>query len=225
MGRPTSGNRNAKPPPASSRKKDNKRRRKELSPQQRLFANEYLVDHNAQEAAIRAGYSKRSAAQLGSQLLKMPKIKALIAKEQEKRGRRTEATADRVLAELACLGFSDIRRLFTDKGALKPVTELDDITAASISSIEVVAKPGGVDADGNTEIEHVHKIKLWDKNSALANMAKHFNMFLEHEQAGAPNIADREVNIIIISGKGDGGPKARRIIRGEAKRLADGSGG
>lgn len=87
---------------------------------------------------------------------------------------RAEATVERVLKELGRIGFADLRRAFDPSGRLLRPEEWDDDTAAAIASVEVVMRNLG---DG--EVEHVHKLRLWDKNSALDKLAKHFGMFVE----------------------------------------------
>jgi phage terminase small subunit len=109
-----------------------------------------------------------------------------VSEAQAERARRTEIDADRVLVELGRIGMSDIRRAFTESGDLRPIHDLDDDIAAAIAGVEVVTRPGAeVDENGNRTVEHVHKIRLWDKNSALDKIAKHLGMLVErHEHTG-----------------------------------------
>ena len=76
-----------------------------LNAKQTLFVLEYLVDLNATQAAIRAGYSERTAFRIGTENLHKPAIKSAIAAEIEKRKIRITFTADQVLEELARIGF------------------------------------------------------------------------------------------------------------------------
>jgi len=93
---------------------------------------------------------------------------------------RAEVTIARVLDEMRKLGFSDLRKAFDQNGRLKRPEEWDDDFAASVASVEVVTRN-----IGEGEVEHVHKIKVWDKNSALEKLAKHLGMFIErHEHTG-----------------------------------------
>jgi len=78
----------------------------ELTPQQKRFCEEILVDGNVTQAAIRAGYSKRSAYSTGHDNLKKPKIQKYISELKEARSLRTQVTADRILQELAKIGFA-----------------------------------------------------------------------------------------------------------------------
>lgn len=149
-----------------------------LKAKQRRFVDEYLVDLNATQAAIRAGYSKKTSHVIGPENLEKPEIKAEIAKKMEKRSIRTEITQDRVLTELARIGFADIRKVVrwgetvlrvaeSETGETEPYhglalissDEIDDDTAAAIA--EVSEGPKGI------------KIKFHDKKGALADLAKH----------------------------------------------------
>jgi len=151
-----------------------------FTPKQARFVAEYLIDLNATRAATRAGYSARTAYSAGQRLLKDVDVAAAIQKAMDKRAVRTEITADRVLQEFAKIGFSDVRRIFTQTGQLQPPTDLDDETAAAVQSVEVVTRrvPGGEDG----ETEHVHKIKLADKIGALTQIGRHLGMFTDKSE-------------------------------------------
>jgi len=82
-----------------------------LTPSQRLFVSEYLIDLNATKAAIRAGYSAKSAGSMGHTLLQNPEIKALVEREVEERKVRSNITADLILEEWRTLANADPREL------------------------------------------------------------------------------------------------------------------
>lgn len=148
------------------------------------FAQGLAKGLSASDAYVAAGYNEsRSAA---SRLSTNVNIEARVAELVNKGAERAEATVERVLKELSHIGFSDLRNAFTEGGHLRHPSTWDDATAAAISSIKVITRPaGGVDEGGNKEVEHVHEIKLWDKNSALDKLAKHLGMFIErHEHTG-----------------------------------------
>ncbi|KXU99245.1 terminase [Gluconobacter potus] len=147
----------------------------DLTPKQARFVEEYLVDLNATQAATRAGYSAKTAEQQASRLLVNVKVADAIASAQAKRSKRTEITQDRVLQELAKLGFGDIRDIFSEDGSLRHPKDMDADAAARISSIEVVVKP--VPGTQGQEVEHVAKIKAWDKLGALTQIGRHLGMF------------------------------------------------
>lgn len=151
-----------------------------LGPKQEQFCQEYLIDLNATQAAIRAGYSKKTARSIGQENLTKPAIVARVAELQQVRMARVHIDQDRVLQEYARLGTYDIRKLYDEKGRLKNVHELDDDTAAAISAIDVTAVK---DQDG--DYETIKKYKLADKKGALDSVAKHLGMFVDrHEHTG-----------------------------------------
>lgn len=78
-----------------------------LTPKQKNFIDEYLLDLNATQAAIRAGYSRKTANRIGPQLLVKTCIQEELAKAMQRRAKRTEITADRVLKELAAIALDD----------------------------------------------------------------------------------------------------------------------
>jgi phage terminase small subunit len=143
-----------------------------LTPKQRSFVEEYLVDLCATQAAIRAGYSPRTANRTGSENLTKPVIRAAVDRALSQRSKRTEITADRVLTELARIGFADPRKLFDENGNLVPVTQLDDDTAASLAAVETIEQ-----FDRDEVIAHLKKIRFWDKKAALELLGKHLGLF------------------------------------------------
>lgn len=78
-----------------------------LTPKQQRFVEEYLVDLNATQAAIRAGYSEKNAGKIGPELLGKTGVSAAIQAAKRRLSERTEITAERILLELAKIGFAD----------------------------------------------------------------------------------------------------------------------
>jgi phage terminase small subunit len=143
-----------------------------LSGRQAKFIEEYRIDGNGTQAAIRAGYSPKTAGQTAFELLRNPKIVAALRERDIGRFQTHEVTADRVLKELARVAFSDPRKLFKLSGELKPIHELDDDEAAMISQIDIVNLK-----DVNGERQTVTRVRLWDKNSGLEKLGKHLKLF------------------------------------------------
>ena len=147
---------------------------RDLTPKQHRFVEEYLVDLNATQAYLRAGYkaSEEAARRNAARLLTKADIQAAIALEINKRSDRTEITQDRVLKEYARLAFFDPRKLFDSTGRPKAIHELDDDTAAVVAGLDVVNV-------GNAELGEgeVLKFKLADKKGALDSVARHLGMF------------------------------------------------
>lgn len=151
-----------------------------LSPRQKRFADEFLVDLNATQAALRSGYSEKTAKSQGHRLLAHPGVAEYIGEAQAARAQRTRIDQDWVLSRLARIADSDIRRLFYGNELCRPA-DLDDDTASAIASIDVVTVP-----KGEGEVEHVSKIKLWDKPRALEMIARHLGMFKDRVEHSGP---------------------------------------
>jgi len=149
-----------------------------LTPKQRRFVDEYLVDLNATQAAIRAGYSARTARSIAEENLTKPDIAEAIAAAQAARAERTQVTADRVLRELARIAFSDIRTLFDSKGGLRKVADLSDDEAAAFAAVDAseIFEGRGEDRE---HVGYLKKVKLWDKLAALRLAMLHLGLLKE----------------------------------------------
>jgi phage terminase small subunit len=143
-----------------------------LTNKQARFINEYIIDLNATQAAIRAGYSEKTAAKIGQENLIKPEIQEALKEAVDAQSKRTNITADRTLKEIARLAFFNAKNLFNPDGSPIPLCNLDDDTAACISGIEVVSI-GNVDSG----IGQVIKYKISDKNSALEKLCKHLSLY------------------------------------------------
>jgi phage terminase small subunit len=135
---------------------------------QKAFVREFLVDLNAAQAAIRAGYNGKAAALWGHRTLKRPDVSAAIAAQMDRRQRRTEVTQDRVVEELARIALLDVRQFYDEAGNLRDIHELPEQTAAALRGMDVVIESGG---------ERVRKIHLADKVKALELLGRHMGMF------------------------------------------------
>lgn len=169
-----------------------------MTPKQEHFVAEYLKDFNATQAAIRAGYSPKTAAEQACRLLTNVNVAAAVETGRAKLTQKAGITAERVLEEIGRIAFSDVRSLYDPNGHLKPIHELDDATAATIAGIEVDVERGKTKSgEEETIVTHTHKIKRWDKNRALDTLAKHFGLVkekIEHSGPdGAPLIDDTEL--------------------------------
>lgn len=151
-------------------KKERKGRCRKMTERQKRFVEEYLIDLNATQAAIRAGYSPETAKEIGCENLTKPNIRARVDKAIAERSKRTGVNQDRVLLELARLGFVNPADLINmDEATIKDGANRDD--TAAISSVKVKTIPT---EDGNiTERE----VKLCDKNKSLELLARHLGMF------------------------------------------------
>jgi phage terminase small subunit len=137
----------------------------------RRFAEEYCVDFNATQAAIRAGYAPRGAHVTGCRLLTEPKIAETIRKLMEAATKRAGITVERTQQEIARIAYGDIRRLFDGDNRLRDVTTLDEDTAAMLGGLETEELWGETEnAEGRTRREVIgltRKVKMRDKLKAL----------------------------------------------------------
>lgn len=149
-------------------------RTRPLSARQQLFVLEYLACWNGTQAAIRAGYSAKTAHITAGELIRHPAIATSIAAAQAKRAKRLEISADRVIAKIAKIAFGDIRQLFNEDGTPKRPDELDADAAALVRDVEVSYV---VTRDGRLTN---YKLKLHDKLAALVTLGKHLGLFAEN---------------------------------------------
>jgi phage terminase small subunit len=167
---------------------------KGLTRKQELFIAEYLIDLNATNAAIRAGYKENSARQQGASLLSKPDISAEISKKQGKNLEKHDISADRVLQELARIAYSDRRKCLESDGSLKRMQDFDDDVAACIAGFEVIEL-----FEGSGDKKHAYgllkKVKLASKLTALDLLGKHLKLFGESSQ-NAINIGIQLVHSI-----------------------------
>ena len=147
-----------------------------LTPKQARFVAEYLVDLNATQAAIRAGYSEKTAGAQGFENLTKPEIASAVAAGQSHQLQTAEISAARVLEELRRLAFCDPRAFWDEAGNLKAISKLTAEQASALAGFEAVIKNAEA-GDGVTDT--VHKIKLWDKTRALEMLAKHFALLTD----------------------------------------------
>lgn len=143
-----------------------------------------MVDHNATQAAIRAGYSEHTAYSIGHELLKQPEVINEITRLTREFNERYEAERDDVIERLTMIALGDFRGLFREDGVtFKLPHELDPVTASLIVGFE--AKVQKVPGGGPDEIERIVKYKLTDRLASVKALGEHFNIFKEHEKAGA----------------------------------------
>ncbi|GIQ63615.1 terminase small subunit [Paenibacillus cisolokensis] len=156
-----------------------------LTAKQQRFADEYLIDLNATQAAIRAGYSPKSAEVQGSRLLSNAKVRAYIGERMAEHSRRTGVNQERIIRELARIAFLDPTQLVNmDTAELLDAATADD--RAAIASVKVKSMSGDVEM-----IER--EVRFADKIKALELLGKRFGMWLDRQQVdiqGAVQIVD-----------------------------------
>jgi phage terminase small subunit len=144
-----------------------------LTPKQRRFIEEYLIDLNATQAAIRAGYSVKNAGKIGPELLGKTRIKEAIDRALAERSRRTGINQDRVLLELAKIAFlNPVDVINMDEATIRGDANREDTAAISSVKVKTIPTP-----DGNI-VER--EVKTYDKLKALEQIGKHLGMWKDN---------------------------------------------
>ncbi len=155
----------------AANKKDSARKAQAFTARQLRFIDEYQVDANATQAAVRAGYSEKTAKSQGARLLTNVDIVAAIAKAEQVRSERCQYTADQALLDLIPLTDVNVANFITPEGKLAGIAEIGklpwDITA-QIVSLKTVEK---FDQFGNPIIET--EFKLHDRVKAITQAGRH----------------------------------------------------
>jgi phage terminase small subunit len=137
----------------------------ELTTKQAAFVREYLVDLNVTQAAIRAGYSKKTAYSIGHELFNSPTVASAISAAMKQRADRVEMRADDVLRELKHVAKLDPAEMYDAAGTMLPMQLMPESVRRCISSIE--------------ETEYGTRYRFWDKLKALELIGKHLKLFTE----------------------------------------------
>ncbi len=144
-----------------------------MTAKQIRFCEEYLIDLNATQAAIRAGYSPASAGTVAGENMKKPQIRARIDKALAEQSKRTGANADRVVRELAKVAFANaVDMIDFDSATIKPGAVRDDTAAIASVKVKTIPMPDGVGVE--------REIKMADKLKALELLGKRFGMFTDN---------------------------------------------
>jgi len=139
-----------------------------LTPKQQRFVEEYLIDLNATQAAIRAGYSEKTAAAIGAENLIKPNIQEAIQAAQAKRAERTQIDAEYVLRRLVEIDQMDVLDIMDDNGNVKPIKDWPKIWRQYISNIETISL--------EDEAGWLKKIKWPDKVKNLELLGRHVSV-------------------------------------------------
>lgn len=194
-----------------------------LTDKQRKFCEEYLIDLNATQAAIRAGYSPKTAEQTASRLLRNVKVQEYIAKRQKELSRSTEVTQERVIKELALIAFSnnaDYAHVVEKKmkaevdGMLVDILD-EDGKPATYRTVEPVLteelteeqkRALAVIKKGRDGLE----VKSCDKVKALELLGKHLGMFTDKIEANINDSVKNELSELLAQRKARGEPDASK---------------
>jgi phage terminase small subunit len=162
-----------------------------LTPMRQRFVDAYLTNPNATQAAIKAGYSEKTARSQGQRLLTNVDIKAAIDQARAVAAERARTDASRTLEEVGALAFSDVGQILDFSGPvprLRPGDEIPEAARRAIASIKLKRYTEGT-GDQAREAEVV-ELRLWNKLGALEKLMKHLGLLtqrVEHTgKAGKP---------------------------------------
>lgn len=159
-----------------------------LTAKQKKFVEEYLIDLNATQAAIRAGYSSKTAEQTASRMLSFVKVQEEISKAMAERSRRTGISQDRVIQELARIAFVNPQNVIqTSNASIRQDISEDD--AACIQAVKVKMS----ESENGSSCER--EVRLNDKLKALELLGKHLGMFNDKAQI--------EIAVPVFEGEND----------------------
>ena len=168
-----------------------------LTAKQKRFVEEYLIDLNATQAAIRAGYSPKTANEQGNRLLTNVSVRTRVDQAMAERSKRTGISQDRVIMELARLAFvNPLNVINADDGSVRRDASEDDL--ACIQSVKVKTM------DGEKGSSEEREVKLNDKIKALELLGKHLGMFKDRIELSSLNEEKSKLNDIISQMRGGG---------------------
>lgn len=150
-----------------------------LTDKQKKFCEEYLVDLNATQAAIRAGYKSPNAYQIGAENLRKPQIQQFLHEKMQERSKRTEITADFVLKELAAIASTKITDVVN---VYNRPTQMDDGTVINVPYVAVKNTDELTEAQKSAiasikQTRNGVEIKMHDKVGTLKLIGDHLGMF------------------------------------------------
>lgn len=156
---------------------------RKLTDKQLRFVDEYLIDLNATQAAIRAGYSPKTADRIGAELLGKTWVADAVATGKAERSQKTQIDANYVLNRLVEIDQMDVLDILDDDGNMKPVREWPKVWRTTLSGMDINRlKTLG---EGENAVESVlQKIKWPDKVKNLELIGKHVDVQAFKDQLG-----------------------------------------
>ena len=162
-----------------------------------LFCQEYILDENGKQAAIRAGFSAKTAAAASSRLLTNVKVQRAIADLRAARNDRFEFDADHVLQELAMIAFSDIGEVMDFSGAdvrMRDANAIPERARRAFASIKVKRYVEGSGEEARTV--EIIEFKFCDKLAALIKLGQHLGMFKTQTELTGPGGEPAQIEIV-----------------------------
>lgn len=138
-----------------------------LTAKQDRFCEEYIIDLNATQAAIRAGYSKKTAFAQASRLLSNVKVQSRIQELRKEASERSKVSIDELVSMLTSMARFDIADCFNEDGIIKPIHEIPKETRLAIESLEIEELFGQ-----STLIGHTKKLKTSSRRANIIELLK-----------------------------------------------------
>lgn len=144
-----------------------------LTAKEQRFVEEYCVDLNATQSAIRAGYSKKSAHDIGYENLKKPEIQAAVSKFKADLAARAIRTKADIERELEKMGFANLANYHRIGENGDPIIDLSDCTREDLAALTELETHDYIEGRGE-DARDVRKVrlKMADKRQALMDLAK-----------------------------------------------------
>ena len=162
-----------------------------LTDKQQRFAREFIVDLNATQAAIRAGYSEKTARSQGQRLLTKADVQTAIAALKATRAKKVELKADRVLQEIMHCAFSDLREVLQVVDGVVSVRDLESLPESTTRAIESITQ---VTTEDNKDVTKVRlTVKMAPKLAALKLLCDHLGLSIQRHEVSGPGGAPIDV--------------------------------
>jgi phage terminase small subunit len=158
--------------------KNNMRNADGWTDKERLFAHEYLIDKSKKEAAIRAGYSEKTAVKIGSEVYNRPHVKAWINERLAEKCQELDVTAERIIQELALIGFANLKGAYNPDGSFKHFPDMPEEVQRVISGMDVDELFEG-HGEEREQVGFTKKVRQWDKLKALELLGKNLKMWTD----------------------------------------------
>lgn len=186
-----------------------------LTEKQQRFCDQYLIDLNATQAAIRAGYSAKTACKIGHKILLLPHVQGYLSGKRQEIQEKTNITLERTLQEIARLAFLKPKNFYREDGiTLKPVCELDDDTAACLTGMEIEDILEGR-GQNKVKVGTLVKIKYTEKAKALDMLMRHLGGYetdnKQKEAAVVVPLNDEQVDRIIKKMNGTAPTSSKQV--------------
>lgn len=171
------------------------------------FCQQYLVDLNITKATKRAKYSKKTARTIGSKLLTRIDIQDRIAELKKEREERTKVTQDRVVRELALIGFSDLANYIDidpNTGAIR-AKGFEEMPAEESRALQSIKEDRVIKEDAKGDKVTVYdkvSFKTHDKIRALEILARHLGMLVERHEVTGEDGGPVKIEYILVKKKG-----------------------